>query len=349
MASNIKKIFYIEPQLDGTASHIADRRSDIAMTRSAPDNEVECWAEMKGSHGYHVAARTELQPPWFPDAELIARSPSLLAVCSLGAGYDVIDVEACTRAGIIVCNQAGANKEAVAEHTLGFMLNLSKQITKTDRLMRREANLDRFKHVGHDVFGKTVGIIGLGNIGTRVAELCSGLFKMPVLAYDPYLTSTQISARGATKGELDELLARSDFVTMHCPRTSETRNMMSYDQFTRMKPSAFFLNTSRGGTYSEEGLAKALQEQRIAGAAIDVFVDEPPSTNHPLMAFDNVIVTPHIAGITHDALSNLAAQSAEQWIDIFDGKVPPRLINREAWPKYAERFEKILGFRPSAI
>ncbi len=348
MSVNLKTIIYFEPQLNGTADQIKGRRSDIAMSRAVPESAEEAWLEMGRSHGYHVAARTELQPPWFPDAELIARSPALLAVCSLGAGYDVIDVDECTKAGIIVCNQAGANKEAVAEHTIGFMLNLSKQITKTDRLMRREANLDRFKYLGRDVYGKAIGIIGLGNIGSRVAELCSGLFKMTVLAYDPYLTSEQIVARQAIKVELVELLTRSDFVTMHCPRSKDTLNLMAYDQFSKMKPSAYFLNTSRGGTYSEGDLTRALVEHRIAGAAVDVFVDEPPSTHHPLLQFDNVIVTPHTAGITHDALSNLAVQSADQWIDIFDGKVPPRLINPEAWPKYTARFEQLLGFKPAA-
>lgn len=349
MLSNLKKIVYFEPQLDGTADHINARRSNLGMTRGDANNPDTAWTEMGRSHGYHVAARTELRPPWFPNAELIARAPNLLAVCSLGAGYDVVDVEACTQAGIIVCNQAGANKEAVAEHTLGFILNLSKQMTKTDRLMRKDAEIDRYQHLGRDILGKTIGIIGLGNIGTRVAELCGVLFKMPVLAYDPYLSADEIKARGAMKVELDELLARSDFVTMHCPRSQDTLDMMSWPQFSKMKPTAYFINTSRGGTYSEGDLARALGEKRIAGAAIDVFLGEPPPDDHPLFAFDNVIVTPHIAGITHDAFANLALYSAEQWVDIFEGKIPPRLVNPEAWPAYSERFERILGFRPAAL
>jgi D-3-phosphoglycerate dehydrogenase len=350
MSSNLKKIIYFQPQLDGTAEQIARRRSDIAMARpeSGKAND-ERWTEMGRSHGYHVAARTELQAPWFPDSKLIDRAPNLLAVCSLGAGYDVIDVDACTKAGIIVCNQSGANKEAVAEHTMGFMLNLSKQIMKTDRLLRRKKNLDRFEHLGNDLFGKTVGIIGLGNIGSRVAELCAGLFKMSVLAYDPYLTASQIRTRGAVKVELQDLLAQADFVTMHCPRSDETLNLMSYKEFSCMKPSAYFVNTSRGGTYSESGLVEALKEKRLSGAAVDVFLDEPPPPDHPLMAFDNVILSPHSAGLTHEALANVALYAGEQWIDIFDGKEPPRLINRDAWPRYSERFESILGFRPAAL
>ncbi len=350
MVTNIKRIIYFHTRIDATAERVKAQRSDIDMTRhdfGAP--EKDNWAEMARAHGYHACARTEMRDPWFPDAKLIERAPNLLAVCSLGAGYDVIDVDACTKAGILVCNQSGANKEAVAEHALGFMLALSKQIVRSDRAMRRDKNLERFLYTGNDLLGKTVGIIGLGNIGTRVAELCKGLFKMTVLAYDPYLTKEQMQARGAAKCELNDLLERSDFVTLHCPRTDETFGLIGYEQLARMKPSAYFVNTSRGGTYKEDDLARAVKDKRIAGAGIDVFLEEPPPTDHPLMAFDNVIVSPHNAGITHEAWANVAIYSADQWIDIFDGKVPPRLINREAWPKYSERFERILGFKPAPL
>ncbi|MEZ5851110.1 MAG: NAD(P)-dependent oxidoreductase [Hyphomicrobiaceae bacterium] len=350
MGSNIKRIIYFHHRIDATAERVRAARSDIDFfRRNFSDPQEENWAEMARVHGYHACARTEMQDPWFPDANLIAKSPNLLAVCSLGAGYDVIDVDACTKAGIIVCNQSGANKEAVAEHALGFMLALSKKIMLTDKLLRRQNNLDRFLFTGNDLVGKTVGIIGIGNIGTRVAELCKGLFRMTVLAYDPYLTAEQIAARGATKVELAELVERADFVTMHCPRTDETFGMMGYEQFSRMKPTAYFVNTSRGGTYKEEDLARAITEKKIAGAAIDVFLDEPPPTDHILMGFDNVIVTPHNAGTTHEAMANVAIYASDQWMEIFDGKVPPRLINKEAWPKYSERFERILGFKPQPL
>ncbi len=350
MATNIKRIIYFHQRIDATAARVKSLRQDVDMTRHSFDGPAEeNWAEMARAHGYHACARTEMRDPWFPDAALIARAPNLLAVCSLGAGYDVIDVDACTKAGILVCNQSGANKEAVAEHALGFMLALSKKIVISDRAMRRDKNLDRFLYTGNDLLGKTVGIIGLGNIGSRVAELCKGLFKMDVLAYDPYLTKEQIGARNATKVELNDLLARADYVTMHCPRTDETFGLIGYEQFARMKPSAYFVNTSRGGTYKEDDLARAVTEKKISGAGIDVFLEEPPPTDHPLMAFENVIVSPHNAGITHEAMANVAIFSADQWIDILDGKVPPRLINRDAWPKYTERFERILGFKPQPL
>jgi len=209
--------------------------------------QADTWAAMGQAHGYHVCSRVELEEPWFPDGKLLAKAPNLLAVCSLGAGYDVIDVDACNQAGILVCNQSGGNSEAVAEHAMGFMLALSKKIMLSDRAMRKQANLERFLYTGNDLLGKTVGIIGLGNIGGRVAELCKGLFRMTVLAYDPYLTKEQIAAKGAQKVELDELIPRADYLTMHSPRTKETFGMMGYDQFARMKPTAYFINTSREG------------------------------------------------------------------------------------------------------
>lgn len=350
MATNIKRIIYFHYRMDPTAARIREVRPDIDMFRRPMEGEIEeSWAEVARAHCYHVSGRTELREPWFPDQRLFARAPNLLAICSLGAGYDTVDLAACNEAGIIVCNQSGANKEAVAEHALGLMLALSKKIAQSNAAMRRQQNLERFHYAGNDLLGKTVGIIGIGNIGGRVAELCAGLFKMTVLAYDPYLSTEKIAAKGATKVGLEELLERADYVTMHTPLNKTSSNLIGYDQLKRMKRSAYLINTSRGGTYNEDDLVRALKEELIAGAGLDVFMEEPPPTDHPLMPFENVIVSPHNAGITHEALANVAIFSADQWIDILDGRVPPRLINPEAWPMYCDRFEKILGFRPAAL
>jgi D-3-phosphoglycerate dehydrogenase len=350
MATNIKRIIYFHPRLDATATAVRSKRSDIDMfRRDFAGSIAENWTEMGRAHGYHACARTEMREPWFPDAQLLAKAPNLIAVCSLGAGYDVIDVDACTKSGIAVCNQSGANKEAVAEHAVGLMLSLSKKIMETDRAIRRDSNVERFRYVGTELLGKTIGIIGLGNIGSRVAEICKVAFRMTVLAYDPYLSKQQMATRNAEKAELKEILERSDYFTMHCPRTKETFGMIGFEELSLMKPTAFFINTSRGGTYSETDLARALAEGRIAGAGIDVFLEEPPGTNHPLMAFDNVILTPHSAGSTRESRENVAIYASEQWIDIFDGKVPPRLVNKAVWPAYCERFQKILGFKPEPL
>lgn len=350
MTANIGRLAYFETWIDPVAEKMLRARADIDLVRleyttPEPDN----WRELGRAHGYQISARGDLREPWLADAKLLAKCQNLLAVSSTGVGYDVIDVAACTAAGVIVCNQSGSNKEAVAEHALGLILSLSKKIAVADRAVRRADSVDRYTVIGSDIRNKTVGIIGIGQIGTRVAELCRGLFGMTVLAYDPYLTADQVVARGATKVELDDLLRRSDYVTVHCPRTEETFGMLGSAKFALMKRTAYFINTARGGTYEEAELAEALEQKRIAGAGLDVFLKEPPPADHPLMAFDNVIITPHIAGVTNEALHDMAASAAEQWIFIFSGAVPRSLVNPEAWTRYAERFERLLGIRPQPL
>jgi D-3-phosphoglycerate dehydrogenase len=261
----------------------------------------------------------------------------------------MIDVDDCNEAGVIVLNQSGTNKEGVAEHALGLILSLSKKIAVSERAMRTVANLDRWRYEGNDINGKTLGIVGIGHIGTRVAELCRGLFHMTVLAYDPYLTAEQIAARGAEKTDLADLLRRSDYVTVHCPRTKETFGMFDGEKFAAMKPTAYFVNTARGGIHDEPALADALRAHRIAGAGLDVFLKEPPDLDHPLLHLDNVIVTPHNAGMTTESILEMVTATAHQWIDVFRGKVPPRLVNPEVWPKYSQRFAEILGFAPAPL
>jgi D-3-phosphoglycerate dehydrogenase len=236
----------------------------------------------------------------------------------------------------------------VAEHALGFMLALAKKIVLADRAIRRERVQDRSALRGSELAGKTLGIVGVGQIGSRLVELCAP-FHMTVLAFDPYLTDSEAAARGATKVGLDELLERSDFVHLNCPLTPETEGLMGRDQFARMKPSAFFITTARGPVHDEAALHDALVDGVIAGAGVDVFHDEPPDPAHPLLALENVVASPHVAGITVEATRHIALATAEQWLTIFGGSVPPRLLNPDAWPAYADRFEARLGVRPEEL
>ena len=349
-AANIKRLAYFERFFDPIAERTLAARPEIELVRLHYDRpSPDTWSEISRSHGYQIRPRGELREPWFGDAALLRRCPSLLAICSSGAGYDMIDVDACTAAGVIVCNQSGFNKEAVAEHALGFMLSLSKKIGLADKLLRREGVRDRFRLTGNDIRGKTVGVVGIGQIGTRTAELCRVLFGMTVLVCDPYLTAEQVQERGATKVDLTELLRRSDFVTLHCPRTRETMGMIGRAEFALMKPTAFFISTARGGIHREDDLAEALRAGTIAGAGLDVFLEEPPRPDHPLLALDTVLASPHTAGVTEEALYDMAVATAEQWIALFAGGVPPRLVNPAAWRRYAERFERLLGFAPAAL
>jgi D-3-phosphoglycerate dehydrogenase len=346
---NRKRLVFFERFFDPVAEDILGNQDDIELVKLRyGDDEEDNWQELSRTCGYQISARTELVEPWFGNAALIARAPRLLAICALGAGYDVIDVDACTAAGIVVCSQSGTNFEPVAEHAIGLILNLSKKIGLTNRMMLKGAADDRWAMIGNNIVGKTVGIVGIGAIGSRTAQLCRA-FDMTVLAYDPYLTADEIAARGARKVEFDELLQHSDFITVHCPRTAETLGMFDAAAFARMKPTAYFVNTARGGIHDEEALLDVLRRGAIAGAGIDVFAREPPPPDHPLLLLDNVIATPHVAGITSETFHSMSIRTAEQWIDLMRGKVPPRLVNPEVWPRYSERFEQIIGFRPQPL
>ncbi len=348
MAPNRKRLVYFERWVHEAAEPILATRPDIDLVRLRYDGDrAETDAAMRGAHAYQIAPRTELHEPWFGDAALIARCPNLLAISSTGAGYDMVDVDACTAAGIIVCNQSGTNRLAVAEHALAMMLVLSRKMMLSNRRMRDGGDLDRFGFEGRDLGGKTVGLVGIGQIGTRVAELCRGLLGMTVLAYDPHLTAAEVQARGATPVGIDDLLARSDFVSVHCPRTVETFGMFGAARFRQMRRTAYFVNTARGGIHDEDALADALEQGVLAGAGLDVFLHEPVDPGHRLLAFDNVVSSPHLAGMTVEAMEAMAVGAARQWITLLDGEVPPRLVNPEAWSRYAERFGAILGFEPA--
>jgi D-3-phosphoglycerate dehydrogenase len=177
--------------------------------------------------------------------------------------------------------------------------------------------------------------------------MCSGLFRMRVLAYDPYLTAEQIATRGAEKVELDELLRNADYVSINCPLTETSRGLMGAAQFALMQPHAYFITTARGFIHDEDALLAALTSKKIAGAGLDVWSKEPPPHNHPLMQFDNVLVSPHTAGVTKEARINMGKIAAEQILTALDGKRPPRVVNPEVWPVYAQRFEKTFGFAPN--
>lgn len=315
-------------------------------------SDEQGWAALESAHGYQVATRTDVASAadgaqWLAGPALVNRCERLLAVCSAGAGFDVIDVEACTRAGIAVCNNSGPGAEAVAEHALGLMLDLAKKITAADRALRSGPLGDRLSFRGSQLLGKTLGVVGLGAIGGRLVELCAP-FGMEVLVFDPYLDQATARARQVALVGLAELVERSDFVQVTCPLTAETRGLFGAEQFAAMKPSAYFITTARGPVHDEAALHDALVGGGIAGAGLDVFHEEPPRSDNPLLRLDNVVATPHVAGITVEAARDIAVATATQWQAIFTGQMPPRLLNPEVWPRYCDRFHDILGIRPTA-
>jgi D-3-phosphoglycerate dehydrogenase len=330
---------------------VSERVSPVRVEIASGDAAIA--AALAGCHGMQALIRTDATNSgtgerWLANARVIGDCPDLLAVCSAGAGYDVIDIDACTKRGIIVCNQSGAGREAVAEHALGFMLALSKKIGLADRRIRRAPGWDRAAFTGNDLYGKTLGVIGLGQIGSRLVELCAP-FHMTVLACDPYLDAADCARRGAQKVELAELLAKSDFVSLNSPLTRDSAGMFGAAEFAAMQPGAFFITTARGGVHDEDALVAALASGRLGGAGVDVFAQEPPPPDHPLFAFDSVLATPHTAGITAETTRDIAIATADQWETIFAGEVPPRLLNPAAWPTYSTRFERAFGFAPTPL
>ncbi len=348
MKDNVKRVFYVRQVAHPCYLDIIAQRPEIRLDKLENDEpDASAHPIMAAAHAYQIgSARDELPLRFHARRDAIARMPNLLVVSTSGAGFDTVDVKDCTEAGVLVVNQSGGNAEAVAAHVLAMMLALSKRIIQSNHAMRRGALHDRRAFTGSDVHGRTIGIVGLGNVGSRVAALCRGLFAMQVIACDPYLDDATVAARGAVKVTLEELLRRADFVSINCPLDDGTRGMIGEKEFALMQPHAYFITTARGSIHDERALAEALRTQRIAGAGIDVWDKEPPPAEHPLLQFDNVIASPHTAGVTHEARANMGRIAAEQLIMILDGKRPPRIVNPQVWPAYAERFAKVFGFRP---
>jgi len=345
---NTKRIFYVKYLADPVFADILARRPDVRLDKLENESHDEVAAPiLTAAHVYQIgSARDEIARKFHVDAALIARMPDALVVSTNGVGYDTVDVKACTDAGILVVNQAGGNREAVAEHALGMLITQSKRIAETNLAMRRARLTDRVAYMGNDVHDKTIGIIGLGHVGSRLAQMCRGLFAMRVLAYDPYLTAQMCDQRGAEKVALDDLMRRSDYVSINCPLTAETRGMVGAAQIALMAPHAYLISTARGHIHDEAALAEALRRKAIAGAGLDVWATEPPPSDHPLLQFDNVLVSPHTAGVTRETRFNMGKIAAEQILDALDGRPVARQVNPEVWPLYAQRFADRFGFAP---
>jgi D-3-phosphoglycerate dehydrogenase len=345
MTHSNRTLVYFEKWMDPVGPEIIEGEAGIGLRRLGfADDEEANWAALADAHGYQMLPAFEIQPPFIPDKALIGRCPNMLAFSVSGAGYDIVDIEACNENGILVVNQTGSNAESVAQHVLAMMLALSKQIIQGDRRMRLGPDgWGRWDFKGRELTGRTLGIIGLGNIGQRVSALAGGLFEMKVLAYDPYIGEDDFRDRGARPVDFDDIFSQSDFVSVNCPLSEETTAMIGAREYRMMKPSAYFITTARGGIHDEAALADVLAEGLVAGAGLDVFDPEPPPADHPLMGFDNVLLSPHVAGITDESTHNMASWAAEQWLTIFRGRRPPRLINPEAWPAYRERYKRVTG------
>jgi D-3-phosphoglycerate dehydrogenase len=244
-------------------------------------------------------------------------------ICKQGVGYDTIDLDAARARGIPVLTTPGVNSEAVAEMAFALALTVARRTARFDRMLRAGAEIVRPRHLGIQLQGKTVGVIGMGNIGTCVARKWRGAFDAELVAYDPHAPADRwMDIPHRRTQSLDDLLRVSDVVTLHLPLSGETRGLIGERELRRMKANAILINVSRGGIVDEAALAIVLASGHLFGAGFDVFEVEPPPADHPLLAFDNVVATPHAAGGTHETQERSATQVARQVIEVLQGQAP---------------------------
>ena len=293
-----KQVFYFQQLNDPDtfaevlgADGIGLTRLDYDMPRAQIDRVLAA------SQGYQIQNQSRIarENGYGVDRALLDRCPDLLVVSTPGSGYDAVNLDDCTAAGVLAVNQAGLHAEAVAEHALGMMLCLSKCIMRAHTDLHGERNWSRIDHAGRDIHGKTLGILGFGAIGRRLTDICRGAFDMRVLTHHPRRTDAQIREAGAEPAPFDRVLAEADFVVAILPLTAETRGMFGAREFAMMKDSAYFINVGRGEVCKIDDLADAIESCQIAGCGLDVFEEEPLPREHKLWGLPNVLLTPHVA------------------------------------------------------
>ncbi len=255
-------------------------------------------------------------------AEIIEEANELKVISKYGIGLDNIDINMATNKKIIVTNTPTANVDAVADLAFGLILSLARRIPEADK---KTKSGKWEKIIGKSVWEKTLGVIGLGKIGRQVVKRAKG-FEMNILAFDIVKDKKIVQKYGIKYVNLEKLLQKSDYITIHIPLDDATRNMISYEELEKMKKDAFLINTSRGRIVDEEALYNALRNNKLRGAALDVYNNEPPRES-PLKELDNVIMTPHIGAYTEEAIENMSIQAAQNLIDVLEGKEPQNRVN----------------------
>jgi len=326
MASNKKKIFITE-SFSQAGRILLGERDDIEMVEF-PNmiSAVDFQAKLREHAPVHGVA---LGGTRFGETELEA-SGEMKVVTRIGVGFDAVDVPALSKRRVPLMVAGAANSPSVAEHAVFMMLTLAKRATEMHSIVRDNRWAARLGMLPYDLFGKTVLIVGFGRIGTRTAKRCLAM-EMTVLVYDPYKSAADIKAAGCEPvTDLDAALPRADFVTIHCPKSPETVGMFDAARIKLMKPAAYLINTARGGIVDERALHEALLSKRLAGAGLDVFEQEPPPAQHPLLELPNVIMAPHVAGVTREAVDRMSEQTARNILSALDGMpIRQNVINQD--------------------
>jgi D-3-phosphoglycerate dehydrogenase len=305
--------------------YVLDRMHPGGVELLARHGEVVRWDDPRVG-GWHADAEgiiVRLTPVAAGD---LARAKRLKAVVKHGVGVDNIDLAAARDKGVVVCNTPGVNADAVAELALGLALAVARRVAECDRRIRADGTIDRAQFLGVELGGKTVGVIGMGNIGTRVARKFHAAFGARILAYDPYVPADHWPDIPHERlASLDEMWPRADVVTPHVPLTAETRGIIGRAGLARMKPTAIVVNAARGGVVDEQALLDALKAGKIFGAGLDVFAAEPPTSRDPLLGLPNVVATPHAGGNTLETLAKSSIACAQTLLAVLDGNIPARV------------------------
>ena len=273
------------------------------------------------------------------DGEFMDRvGPELVQIAKPGIGVDNIDLDAASARGILVCNTPDAPSESTAEHAVALLMAVAKRVMVGDMLLRGAAGVGREEMQGTELIGSTLGIVGFGRIGRRVAEMTSLGIRMKVTIYDPLLPRDFELPEGVSRtNDLDEIFAENQFVTLHTPLLPETRHLANERRLRLMKRGSYLINASRGGVVDEAALIKVLDDGHLAGAGLDVFDPEPPLADNPLLKMRNVVLTPHIASYTDAGMAAMQAGTVENIANVLKGERPRWIANPEAWPGRMER------------
>jgi D-3-phosphoglycerate dehydrogenase len=326
MTTNKKKLLITESMSQQGRSLFRERGDietvDFPNMISAADF-AELLQQQAPVHGVALGATR------FGEPELEA-AQDMRVVARIGVGYDSVDVSALSHRKVPLMVAGTANSPSVAEQALFMMLTLAKRGVELHALVKSGQWSTRLGLLPFDLFGKTVLIVGFGRIGTRTAKRCLAM-EMNVLVYDPYKSTAEIKAAGCEAvTDLDAALPRADFVTLHCPKTPETTGMFDAARLKRMKPTAYLINTARGGIIKEAALHHALVSGELAGAGLDVFEQEPPPRGHALFDLPNVIIAPHVAGVTREAVDRMSEQTARNMLSALDGEpIRQNVINQD--------------------
>ncbi len=277
--------------------------------------------------------------------ESLSKSDNLLGVGRFGVGYEMVDVSACTEADVAAFITPGAVDRPVAEATVCWMLALSHHVLAKDRLVRTGQWHERSRYMGTELRGRTLGIVGLGRIGRAVLELLKGFGMNQPLAFDPQLDHHAAAQLGVKLVSLDDLLGQSDFVSVHCPLTEQTKDLIGARELGLMKKDAYLLNVARGGIVNEDALYEALKARRIAGAGVDCFVGEPVTWPHRLGELDNVLLAPHHIAVTYELCRDIGRSVCQSMLDLSLGKKPHGLLNPEVFdkPSFQAKRKRLIG------